>query len=55
MGKGVSGGFPKKKRRNSFLKGLNRARMKEEEKVGEGVVSQEVEGVEGLPKIKSVI
>lgn len=49
----MRGGFPKKKRGSSFLNGLNRARMEEEEKVGEGVVSEE-KGVEGLPKIKLV-
>lgn len=50
MGKGVRGGFPKKRKRSSFLNGLNRARMKEEETVDEEVISEEKE--EGLPKIK---
>lgn len=42
IGKGVRGGFPKKRKRSCFLNGLNRARMKEEETVGE-VVSEEKE------------
>lgn len=43
MGKRVRGGFPKKKKGSCFLNGLNRVRMKEEEKAGEGVVSEEKE------------
>lgn len=37
------GDFQRRKRRSSFLNGLNRARMKEEENVGEGSVREEKE------------
>lgn len=37
------GGFPKQRKRSSFLNGLNGTRMKEEETVAEEVVNEEKE------------